>query len=207
MQWRIHLLTIKNSPIVRFYIFGCHFEHIYTEEIWKRNKGGLKLKLDFLAYTRYNPFIQNYLKLTIQNISKYKDLLHIHYYSERQRLREKKWIFSILWKKLFGNITNIFCYGKVHWLTIGWYSSLTRHNNYIFNFFFLPWQHFIQIVVFYLIDFLIINQLLHGLVPISYEIDHVITLHGINEEMYELLPLHINSSVRSIFVLAIITTG
>ena len=41
----------------------------------KTQQMGPYWKLDFLAYTRYNPFIQNYLKFTIYNRSKYKDFI------------------------------------------------------------------------------------------------------------------------------------
>ena len=54
---------------------------------------GAYLKLDSFANTRYNPFKKNYLKLTTHNISKYKILLHIRYYHERERLRKKRGIF------------------------------------------------------------------------------------------------------------------
>ena len=99
----------------------CRFISFFSEHCrdMKVQHSGSNLNWIFLTNTRLYLFIQKYIGeqfITVWSTMKYVALLRIHCYRKRKQFIEKK-VFSLLCANLFCNITNIFYYGAVHWLT------------------------------------------------------------------------------------------
>ena len=96
----------------------------------KTQQRGPNFELDFFANTRYNPLIQNYLKLTNHNISKYKDFISYPLLPKTSTFLEKKMGIFIALNKFFRNIVNIFCYDTIRWLTNTTDDKVSRRNKH-----------------------------------------------------------------------------